>query len=52
MSIIGVIALVICGTLLAIFCIICFCVFTNNYKLLNMLINDPDNIEFYNKRRR
>lgn len=48
MSIISIIALVICGILLTIFCIICFCVFTNNYKLLNMLMNDPDNIEFLN----
>lgn len=48
MSIISIIALVICGILLTIFCIICFCVFTNNYKLLNMLMNDPDNIEFHN----
>ena len=48
MSIIGAIALVICGMLLTIFCIICFCVFTNNDKLLKMLMFDPDDIEFRN----
>lgn len=48
MNIIGAIALVICGILLTIFFIICFCVFTNNDKLLNMLIVDLDDIEFRN----
>lgn len=48
MNIIGAIALVICGILLTIFCIICFCVFTNNDKLLKMLMFDPDDIEFRN----
>ena len=48
MNIIGAIALVICGMLLTIFCIICFCVFTNNDKLLKMLMFDPDDIEFRN----
>lgn len=48
MSIIGAIALVICGILLTIFCIICFCVFTNNDKLLKILMFDPDDIEFRN----
>lgn len=48
MNIIGTIALVICGILFTIFCIICFCVFTNNDKLLNMLMVDLDDIEFPN----
>lgn len=48
MSIIGAITLVICGILLTIFCIICFCVFTNNDKLLKILMFDPDDIEFRN----
>lgn len=48
MNIFAVIALTICGILLTIFFIICFCVFTNNDKLLNMLMFDPDDIEFRN----
>lgn len=48
MNIIAAIALVICGMLLTIFCIICFCIFTNNDKLLKMLIVDLDDIEFRN----
>jgi hypothetical protein len=48
MNIITVVVLVICTMLLTIFCIICFCVFTNNDKLLNMLMNNPDDIGFRN----
>lgn len=48
MNIFAVISLAICGILLTIFCIICFCVFTNNDKLLNMLMVDLDDIEFRN----
>lgn len=48
MSIIGFIGLSVFAIIITIFLIICFCVFTNNDKLLQMLMVDIDDIEFRN----